>query len=140
MSRNNTITDVRGILVGHAQDEDALTGCVDGNDVTSVISRENGIFDVVDNCLQLRLRALFELASQCRCFIGHQLHRPHDPATLSVHGGVSRGDDREQSIEVQLTIRASGLLNLLVEQSVHAPFELKRALLRRTCPAQPSVS
>jgi L-aminopeptidase/D-esterase len=27
MKRNNSITDVRGILVGHAQDEEALTGC-----------------------------------------------------------------------------------------------------------------
>ena len=27
INRNNTITDVRGILVGHAQDERALTGC-----------------------------------------------------------------------------------------------------------------
>jgi L-aminopeptidase/D-esterase-like protein len=40
MSRNNTITDVRGILVGHAQDERALTGC------TVILCREGAVAGV----------------------------------------------------------------------------------------------
>jgi L-aminopeptidase/D-esterase-like protein len=40
MNRNNTITDVRGILVGHAQDERALTGC------TVLVCREGAVAGV----------------------------------------------------------------------------------------------
>ena len=40
MSRHNSITDVRGIEVGHAQDEDALTGC------TVVLCREGAVAGV----------------------------------------------------------------------------------------------
>ena len=40
MNRNNTITDVRGILVGHAQDERALTGC------TVIVCREGAVAGV----------------------------------------------------------------------------------------------
>jgi L-aminopeptidase/D-esterase-like protein len=40
MKRTNAITDVRGIEVGHAQDEEALTGC------TVIISREGAVAGV----------------------------------------------------------------------------------------------
>ena len=40
MSLNNSLTDVRGIEVGHAQDEDALTGC------TVVLCREGAVAGV----------------------------------------------------------------------------------------------
>src|SRR5512132_298824 len=40
MKKQNAITDVRGILVGHAQDERALTGC------TVIVCREGAVAGV----------------------------------------------------------------------------------------------
>jgi len=96
--------------------ENALAGGIEGFDVAGIVDRDDGVFDVVQNGLQVRGGLLANLARERLGLIGHELHGAHDAAPFAVDPIVVGADRFEQRLDIQLAVPASCLRDLALEQ------------------------
>ncbi len=106
--------------------ENALAGGIEGFDVAGIVDRDDGVFDVVQNGLQVRGGLLANLARERLGLIGHELHGAHDAAPFAVDPIVVGADRFEQRLDIRLAVPASCLRDLALEQLVQVGGRLRR--------------
>ena len=79
--------------------EDALSGGIESLDVPTLIDRDDGVLNVIENGLQLGRRLLANFAREGLRLIRHELHRTHDAAALLIDRVVVAADGMEQLSE-----------------------------------------